>query len=52
MSIPIGKHSRDEKPIKVGDYVVVKIENANSHTLMGKPLYHSSITEYASSSAL
>lgn len=52
MSIPIGKYSRDEKPIKIGDYVVVKIENANSYTLMGKPLYHSSITEYASSSAL
>lgn len=36
MSIPIGKHSRDEKPIKIGDYVVVKIENANFQTLIDR----------------
>ena len=52
MTIPTGKYSNDTRPIKIGDYVVVKIETANSHTLTGTPLYHSSITEYAFLSVL
>ncbi|KAK9300828.1 hypothetical protein QLX08_006672 [Tetragonisca angustula] len=50
MTIPTAKYSDDSRAIKIGDYVVVKIEDANSNSLMATPLYHSSITEYASSS--
>ncbi|KOX67257.1 hypothetical protein WN51_00039 [Melipona quadrifasciata] len=50
MTIPAGKYSDDSRAIKIGDYVVVKIEDANSNSLMATPLYHSSITEYAFSS--
>ncbi|XP_068979059.1 CDK5RAP1-like protein [Bombus flavifrons] len=52
MTIPTGKYSNDTRSIKIGDYVVVKIETANSHSLTGTPLYHSSITEYAFPSVL
>ncbi|XP_071875230.1 CDK5RAP1-like protein [Bombus fervidus] len=47
MTIPTGKYSNDTRSIEIGDYVVVKIEAANSHSLTGTPLYHSSIAEYA-----
>ncbi|OAD59850.1 (Dimethylallyl)adenosine tRNA methylthiotransferase MiaB [Eufriesea mexicana] len=50
--IPTEKYSNEKRSIKIGDYVVVKIQDANSHTLTGIPLYHSSIAEFASSSAL
>lgn len=50
MTISTGKYSDDSRAIKIGDYVVVKIEDANSNSLMATPLYHSSITEYAFSS--
>ncbi|XP_012278220.1 CDK5 regulatory subunit-associated protein 1 [Orussus abietinus] len=36
------------KDIKSGDYVVVQICHANSQTLIGVPLYHSSISEFSS----
>ncbi|XP_076754805.1 CDK5RAP1-like protein [Xylocopa sonorina] len=52
MSIPIGKYSNEKRSIKNGDYVVVEIQDANSNSLKGVPLYHSSITEHASSAAL
>ncbi|XP_076686759.1 CDK5RAP1-like protein [Andrena cerasifolii] len=41
-----------KRPVKNGDYVVVEICNANSNSLTGIPLYHSSIAEYASPSVL
>ncbi|XP_061193641.1 mitochondrial tRNA methylthiotransferase CDK5RAP1-like [Saccostrea echinata] len=34
------------KNIALGDYVVVKILSANSQTLFGEPLYHSSLVNY------
>lgn len=52
MTIPTGKYSNDTRPIKIGDYVVAKIEAANSHSLTGTPLYHSSIAEHAFLSVL
>lgn len=45
MAIPIAQHSITTRKIQAGDYVVVQIDNANSQTLQGIPLYHSSITE-------
>jgi len=45
-AIPI-QHSVTTREIRIGDYVVVRIDNANSQTLQGVPLYHSSITEYS-----
>lgn len=44
--IPIAQHSITTRQIQAGDYVVVRIDNANSQTLQGVPLYHSSITEH------
>ncbi|XP_076162048.1 CDK5RAP1-like protein isoform X2 [Ptiloglossa arizonensis] len=52
IGIPTDKYSDVKKPIQSGDYVVVEICNANMCTLTGVPLYHSSITEFASSSVL
>ncbi|CAL7951616.1 unnamed protein product [Xylocopa violacea] len=52
MSIPAGKYSDKKTSIKIGDYVVVKIQDANSNSLMGVPLYHSSLTEHASSNKI
>ena len=45
-SIPIEKDSNVTRPIKSGDYVVVKISSGNMQTLTGTPLYHSSIAEF------
>ncbi|XP_071561360.1 CDK5RAP1-like protein [Temnothorax nylanderi] len=45
-AIPIAQHSITTRQIQAGDYVVVRIDNANSLTLQAVPLYHSSITEY------
>ncbi|XP_076232770.1 CDK5RAP1-like protein isoform X2 [Calliopsis andreniformis] len=50
MEAPVAKNSTATRAIKNGDYVVVKIHSANSNSLMGTPLYHSSIAEFASSS--
>ncbi|XP_031843477.1 CDK5RAP1-like protein [Nomia melanderi] len=52
INIPTEKYSNIKRPIKSGDYVVVQIQKANSHTLTGTPVYHSSITEYSSSDVL
>ncbi|XP_076660581.1 CDK5RAP1-like protein [Halictus rubicundus] len=48
MDIPIEKDADTKRLVKSGDYVVVEIQSANSHSLTGTPLYHSSITEYSS----
>ncbi|KAL6260100.1 hypothetical protein P5V15_007639 [Pogonomyrmex californicus] len=45
--IPINQHSTATKEIQAGDYIVVRIDDANSQTLRGTPLYHSSITDYS-----
>ncbi|XP_056016488.1 mitochondrial tRNA methylthiotransferase CDK5RAP1-like [Ostrea edulis] len=47
-SDPIPSCERGDNPrnITVGDYVVVKILSANSQTLIGQPLYHSSLANY------
>ncbi|XP_012524046.2 CDK5RAP1-like protein [Monomorium pharaonis] len=45
-AIPIAQHSITTRRIQAGDYVVVRIDNANSQSLQGIPLYHSSITEH------
>ncbi|XP_046812988.1 CDK5RAP1-like protein [Vespa crabro] len=47
-TIPISEHSTTKRKIEAGDYVVVKIYKSNSMTLMGDPLYHSSISEFTS----
>nr|XP_033330011.1 CDK5RAP1-like protein [Megalopta genalis]XP_033330012.1 CDK5RAP1-like protein [Megalopta genalis]XP_033330013.1 CDK5RAP1-like protein [Megalopta genalis] len=52
MDLPTEKGSNVKRPVKSGDYVVVKVESANSNSLKGTPLYHSSITEYSSLHAL
>jgi len=46
-AVPIVQHSITTKEIQIGDYVVVRIDNANSQTLQGIPLYHSSVTEHS-----
>lgn len=46
-NIPINRHSGATRDIKAGDYVVVQINDANSQSLQGTPLYHSSIAEYS-----
>lgn len=43
----INRHSATTRKIQPGDYVVVQIDNANSQTLQGIPLYCSSINEYS-----
>lgn len=45
--IPIAQNSVTTRQIQAGDYVVVQIDKANSQTLQGVPLYHSSITEHS-----
>lgn len=45
--IPIAEHSVTTREIQVGDYIVVRIDNANSQTLQGVPLYHTSIAEHS-----
>jgi len=45
--VPINQHSDTTRKMQAGDYVVVRIDDANTQTLMGIPLYHSSITEYS-----
>ncbi|KZC10330.1 CDK5RAP1-like protein [Dufourea novaeangliae] len=52
MDIPTEKYSDIKRPIKSGDYVVVEVQDANSNTIMGTPIYHSSITKYSSSHVL
>lgn len=52
MEAPIAKYSDTKRPVKNGDYVVVEIHSANSNSLIGTPLYHSSIVEFASSPVL
>lgn len=47
-TIPIDEHSTITKQIEAGDYVVVKIIKSNYLTLMGDPLYHSTISDFAS----
>ncbi|XP_043672539.1 CDK5RAP1-like protein [Vespula pensylvanica] len=47
-TIPISEHSTTTRKIQAGDYVVVKIYKSNSMTLMGDPLYHSSISDFTS----
>lgn len=44
--IPIAQNSIATRQIQTGDYIIVQIDNANSQTLQGVPLYHSSITEH------
>jgi hypothetical protein len=46
--VPINQHSDVTREMQAGDYVVVRIDDANTQTLIGIPLYHSSITEYSS----
>ncbi|XP_076278111.1 CDK5RAP1-like protein isoform X1 [Lasioglossum baleicum] len=52
MDIPIEKDADTKRLIKSGDYIVVEVQSANSNTLKGTPLYHSSITEFSSSHGL
>lgn len=40
------KGSEIAKPVEPGDYVAVKVENANSQTFMGVPLYHTTLTDF------
>lgn len=47
-TIPISEHSTTTRKIEAGDYVVVKIYKSNLMTLMGDPLYHSSISDFTS----
>ncbi|XP_011503660.1 PREDICTED: CDK5 regulatory subunit-associated protein 1, partial [Ceratosolen solmsi marchali] len=47
ITIPNTNRSLSCKQIKYGDYIVVKITDANSQTLKGVPLYHSSINEFS-----
>nr|XP_022291536.1 CDK5 regulatory subunit-associated protein 1-like [Crassostrea virginica] len=39
------------RDVSVGDYVAVKILSANSQTLFGEPMFHSSLVDYASKPA-
>lgn len=39
------------KPIKAGDYVVVRICDANSQSLRGIPVYHTTLSSYCSKKA-
>lgn len=39
-------NNSDLKPILVGDYVAVRITNCNSQTLLGEPLFHTSISNF------
>ncbi|KAG7208503.1 hypothetical protein KM043_014726 [Ampulex compressa] len=48
MDIPIGKNANETEPIKIGDYILVHIDDANSEILHGTPLHHSSIADYSS----
>ncbi|XP_078050145.1 CDK5RAP1-like protein [Augochlora pura] len=52
MDVPIEKGSNIKRSVKSGDYVVVEVKSANSNTLTGTPVCHSSITEYSSLHAL
>ncbi|XP_059476604.1 mitochondrial tRNA methylthiotransferase CDK5RAP1 [Neocloeon triangulifer] len=47
--IPESVASVSCREIKAGDYVVVEVRSANSQSLQGKALYHSSVREYGSS---
>lgn len=40
------KGNADLKSVEPGDYVAVKIENANSQTFFGVPLYHTTLTDF------
>ncbi|CAH1405557.1 unnamed protein product [Nezara viridula] len=42
-SIPSGHNSYIEKPIEVGDYITVKVTEANSQVLKGIPLHHTAL---------
>ncbi|KAK7595141.1 hypothetical protein V9T40_001574 [Parthenolecanium corni] len=44
--VPENESSNILKPMKPGDYVCVKIEDATSQTLKGTPLFHSSIAHF------
>nr|XP_012227117.1 PREDICTED: CDK5RAP1-like protein [Linepithema humile] len=48
MVVPINQHSATTRQVQAGDYVVVRVDDANSQTLQGTPLCHSSIIEYSS----
>lgn len=43
----INRHSTTTRKIQTGDYIVVRIDNANSQTLRGTPLYCSSIIDHS-----
>ncbi|XP_011299631.1 CDK5 regulatory subunit-associated protein 1 [Fopius arisanus] len=45
--IPSDRKNDKSKNIKSGDYIVAQICGANSNTLTGIPLYHTTISEYA-----
>lgn len=45
-SIPGKIDSSTSRSIQPGDYVVVEITEANSHSLRGIPLYHSTLSEF------
>jgi len=45
--VPINSDSDVTRKMQAGDYVVVRIDSANMHSLTGTPLYHSSIAEYS-----
>lgn len=49
-TVPINEYSTTTRKIEAGDYVVVKICKSNLLTLTGDPLYHSSISDFASNS--
>ncbi|KAI4492946.1 hypothetical protein M0802_009783 [Mischocyttarus mexicanus] len=51
-TIPIDEHSTITRKIEAGDYVVVKIIKCNYLTLTGDPLYHSSISDFASNAEI
>lgn len=40
------KGSQVVKAVEPGDYVAVKVENANSQTFMGVALYHTTLTDF------
>ncbi|XP_043274610.1 CDK5RAP1-like protein [Venturia canescens] len=44
--IPESSETHRSRSISPGDYVVVQIYNANMNSLLGVPLYHSSISSY------
>ncbi|XP_070568765.1 mitochondrial tRNA methylthiotransferase CDK5RAP1-like isoform X5 [Ptychodera flava] len=47
MEIPCDMESSNHRPIKVGDYVVVCINDCTSQVMKGIPLYHTTLQEFS-----